>query len=205
MRKKFNQLIALVDDDTRPLVPHEAAPELEILSGEITVPTILISFEAYRDVQFIIEASGDEEVGWLGTVERKRGERYVIGNIFLFRQQVSRGHCEFDQSDIGQFYNEMLKKDPENKALLNSILFWGHLHPGDMTEPSTQDEEQMALFAHNPFFIRGIFTRNGKCVFTFFNYKNNLKVTDCPWKLFLDDRQRRRVVNREIKKKVRIR
>lgn len=200
---KTNELYTgLIEEPVKPLVPHEATPQIEVLGEEVTVPTILLSLEAYSDTHYIAESAGSDEVGWLGTVQKLDGDKYLIGKVFLFNQQVSGAHCEFDQKDIGKFYTDMLK-DPANKSILNSILFWGHLHPGDMTEPSGQDEEQMELFAHNPFFIRGIFTRGGKCVFTFFDYERKVKIVDCPWQLHLVDNERREAIAREIKEKVR--
>ena len=192
----------IVEKPMKPLVPHEAEPRIEVLGEEVPIPTILLSLEAYSDTHYIIESSGNDEVGWLGTVQKLDGNKYLIGKVLLFNQQVSGAHCEFDQKDIGKFYSDMLK-DPANKPTLNSILFWGHLHPGDMTEPSGQDEDQMELFAHNPFFIRGIFTRGGKCVFTFFNYERKVMIYDCPWRLHLADSARREAIIREIKEKVR--
>lgn len=192
-----------VEESVKPLVPHEATSRVEVMGEEVQVPTILLSLEAYTDTHYIMEASGGDEVGWLGTVQKLDGDRYLIGKVFLFHQQVSGAHCEFDQKDIGRFYADMLKQDSANKLVLNSMLFWGHLHPGDMSEPSGQDEDQMELFAHNPFFIRGIFTRGGKCVFDFFDYERKVKIIDCPWLLHLADDNRRKTIADEIKKKVR--
>jgi hypothetical protein len=189
------------EEAIKPLVPHEAEAKIEVMT-EMQIPTILLSLEAYTDTHYIMEAAGNDEVGWLGTVQKLDGDRYLIGKVFLFNQQVSGAHCEFDQGSIGKFYTDMLKQDPANKSVLNSMLFWGHLHPGDMTEPSGQDDEQMELFAHNPFFIRGIFTRGGKCVFDFFDYTQKVKITDCPWLMHLGDDTRRKTIADEIKAKV---
>lgn len=200
---KTTELYAgIIKEPVKPLVPHEAAPQIEVLGKEVKIPTILLSLDAYCNTYYITKASGTDEVGWLGTVQKLEDRRYLIDKVFLFNQQVIGAHCEFDQNDIGKFYNEMLKKDPANKLLLNSILFWGHLHPGEMTEPSSQDEEQMELFAHNPFFIRGIFTRVGKCVFTFFDYQRGIKIIDCPWQLRLEDSERQDAIAREMGEKV---
>ncbi len=191
-----------IKEQVRPLAPHEANSQIEVLGAGVIIPTILLSFRAYSDTHYIIESAGHNEVGWLGTVQKLEEDRYLIDRVFLFNQDVSGAHCEFDQEDIGKFYHEMLK-DPVNKPILSSILFWGHLHPGNMTEPSGQDEEQMELFAHNPFFIRGIFTRPGKCVFTFFDYARGVKITDCPWQLHLEDEERKKAIAGEIREKVR--
>ncbi|MCJ7804866.1 hypothetical protein MUP35_04015 [Patescibacteria group bacterium] len=184
-----------------PPAPRQANPQIEIL-GECPNPTILLSFEAYRDTTLIIQENSSDEVSWLGSVREIQSQKYLIEKIFLFKQKVSGSSCEFDQSDIGKFYTEMLEKDRANRELLSSILFWGHLHPGGMTEPSTQDEDQMKVFSHNPFFIRGIFTRSGKCEFTFFDYVEKIKIVDCNWQLYIEDENRRDEIALEIKEKV---
>lgn len=190
-----------MDDVTMPPMPHEASLKIELF-GEAATPTILLSLEAYRDTTFIIEENGSDEIGWLGSVKKLEGNKYLIEKIFLFHQEVSAAHCEFNQGDIGKFYSEMLKKNPQNKELLSSILFWGHLHPGGMTDPSSQDEEQMEVFSHNPFFIRGIFTKGGRCEFTFFDYAHGIKIVDCPWQMHVEDVDRRKEIALEIKQKV---
>ena len=190
-------------DGIQPLTPHEASPVVERLGVEESVPTILLSLEAYRDTHCIIAASGTDEIGWLGTVRLLGDERYLIERLFLFSQHVSGSHCEFDQTDVGTFWSDMLQADPANKAVLNSIRFWGHLHPGDMTSPSGQDEHQMELFAHNTYFIRGIFTRKGICKFDFFDYKRGVKIVDCPWSLYWGDEKRQQEIDEEVAEKVR--
>ncbi len=196
-----NHGMLLEEEPVKPLFPHEAEPQIQSMV-EVVTPTILLSLEAYTDTHYIMEAAGNDEVGWLGTVNKLDDGHYLIEKVFLFDQQVSGTHCEFDQASIGKFYTDMLQRDTANKKILNSLLFWGHLHPGDMTEPSGQDDDQMELFAHNPFFIRGIFTREGKCVFDFFDYTKNVKITDCPWQMHLGDDKRRKAIAKEIKDKV---
>jgi hypothetical protein len=173
--------------------------------GASEIPTILVSLEAYRDMNYILEESGREEIGWLGSVQETEDGEYLIDNVFLIKQTVSSAHCEFDQNSVSQFYVEMLKTDPANKELLNRILFWGHAHPGSWVGPSLQDEDQMELFAHNKYFIRGIFSRQGNCCFTFFDYERKVKFVDCPWQIQIpvnEDEARRKEISKDIKKKV---
>jgi hypothetical protein len=180
--------------------PHAATPTLETIAD---APTILLSVNAYRETSYIIEACDDNEVGWLGTVKEIKDKTYLIENVFLFEQKVSSYFCEFDQKGLGRFYTKMIKGG--NKSLVSSILFWGHLHPGNMTDPSVQDDDQMDLFAHNTFFIRGIFTRLGKCVFTFFDYKRGLKIIDCPWNFYVEEDEARCLeIQKEMKAMVHV-
>lgn len=188
-------------EPVRPLMPHKAETKVERI-GDSEIPEILVSLEAYQDIQCIMDESGTDEIGWLGTVREVDG-KYLIEKVFIFNQTVSSGSCEFDQDSISKFYMDMLKADPNNKAMLNSILFWGHVHPGGSVTPSQQDEDQMTLFTHNKYFIRGIFSRSGHCVFTFFDYVRKLKIVDCPWQIDIkSDTSRRKEIAKEIKKKV---
>lgn len=188
-----------------PPAPHEADPvfeRIDSLGNSLDPPTILLSLEAYVDTTAIISVAGSEEIGWLGTVKKLPDEHYEIGRVFLFPQEVGHSHTEFDPAGLGKFYTDLLKQDPANREMLSSILFWGHLHPGDMTGASDQDEDQMTAFAHNEFFIRGIFTRGGKCVFTFYDYRRGLKITDCPWQITCGT-ERKAAMAKEVAEKVR--
>jgi hypothetical protein len=191
------------------LVPHKATPSLELIDGEGSsqeMPVIQVTMDAYRDTNYIIQEAGNEEVGWLGTVTWLEDENvFQIDSVFLFHQDVGVAHTEIDPEDLARFYMDMLKANPDNKKLLKRLLFWGHLHPGDMTGPSGQDDEQMKEFAHNAFFIRGIFTRNGKSVYTLYDYERGIKIYDVPWELTYagNSAERRDMIRREIRDKVR--
>ena len=85
------------EESVKPLVPHEATSRVEVMGEEVQVPTILLSLEAYTDTHYIMEASGGDEVGWLGTVQKLDGDKYLIGKVFLFHpalreRELERGH-----------------------------------------------------------------------------------------------------------------
>lgn len=187
------------------LTPHDATPEVEALATP-TTPTIYIGAEAFRDTHFVMDACPDHEVGWLGAVKEVDDGDYLIDRIFLFEQEVSAAHCEMSAEAIGKWFTARLANDPEAKSYLSRIRFWGHLHPGGMDSPSTQDEEQMKVFAHNSYFIRGIFTRQGHCKFSFFDYKQGYRIDDTPWALHMGElfanTARRAEIEAEIKEKV---
>lgn len=190
------------DEKVDTLAPHEVKTEIKWLGkGGPEAPTILLSLAAYADIQHIIETCGPDEIGWMGTVEVLEEGRYLIDKVFLFEQDVSTGHCEFEQSDVGRLYTEVIQKDGAKQA--NKIRFWGHLHPGDFVDASKQDEDQMLIFGQDGYFIRGIFCRQGFCKFTFFDYAHRVKIVDCPWELHVPDDARRAEIAAEIKKKVR--
>ena len=42
----------------------------------------------------------------------------------------------------------------------------------------------MKWFVHNDYFIRGIFGRNGRAEFTFFDYRSGLRWNDVSWSMY---------------------
>jgi len=181
---------------------EEPAVESIIDIADMVVPTILVSLKAYEKMQCIIQECGEEEISWLGTVQALPDNEFLVGDVVLFQQKVTMGSTEFDQEDLGKFYATKLKESPANKEMLGSLLFWGHVHPSDVG-PSIQDEDQMKLFAHNKFFIRGIFNRKNRAKFDFYDYVKGVKIVNCPWKLVMDDKLRAEIA-KEIKAKVKV-
>lgn len=178
--------------------------EVKTVAKNRVAPTILISHEAFRDIKFILESCPEHEIGWLGTVLKLSDEEYLIKDIFIFEQEAGPGHCDLDAKEIGKFCYELIQKDEKNKEIVPTLLFWGHVHPGNFSEPSSQDDNQMTAFSDNPYFIRGIFTREGKWTFTFFDYENKREYHRCVWKLsFYDPKRKEEIVN-QIKEKVKI-
>lgn len=199
----MNILKKIMNTILPPLAPHRASPQFKVLLPH-EAPEILISLEAYRDTTYIIGASGSDEVGWLGNVQKLDENKYLIDRVFLFRQNVSMGHCEFDDNDLIAFSKELLAQGSANKALLTSMKFWGHLHPGDMSAASQQDDDQMRVLSNESYFIRGIFTRTGKAHFTFYDYQRRLEIDDCQWSFHIsDDPARKEEIEKEMKEKVR--
>jgi len=186
------------------ITPHVAETKVESIKEDENLTTkILISLDAYQDINCIITNCGDNEIGWLGTVKVIDGNQFLIEKIFIPYQDTSYGHCEFSKELLGKFYTDMLKKDKENRTLLNSIMFWGHLHPGNDVDPSGQDDDQMEIFSNNKFFIRGIFGREGMAKFDIFNYSTGVKIIDVPWQLYIpEDPKRKEFILKEIKTKV---
>jgi hypothetical protein len=182
-------------------INEEATVESIIDIDDVPVPTILVSTKAYEKMQCIIQECGEDEISWLGTVKPMPDNEFLISDVVLFQQKVSLGSTEFDQGDLGKFYATKLKENPANKEMLGSLLFWGHVHPDDVG-PSIQDNDQMKLFAHNKFFIRGIFNRSNKAKFDFYDYTKSIKIINCPWKLSIEDTKLKESIIKEIKEKV---
>ena len=185
-----------------PSVPHQFETKMESLDKNLANPIIAMTPKTHQHIYTIIKNCGEDEISWLGSVKRD-GNTYLIDNIFLFEQEVSFASTEIDSKGLGRFYADYSKKNgPSSIGLLNRILFWGHVHPND-TQPSFQDDQQMELFAHNKYFIRGIFNRGGRATFDFFDYITKIKILDCPWHIQHEiDPSFENLIKREIKNKV---
>lgn len=171
-----------------PFVPHSFQTVQQSLKRLIE-PKIFITPDAYADMLAIAENSGNDEIGWLGTVAELGGGQYLIDGIHMPAQSVHGATCELTEDGIGELFTELAVTD---FAACERMHFWGHVHPGNSTSPSSQDEEQMSQFAHNDWFVRGIFGRNGRAEFTFFDYKSGVRWNDVPWAIHCPVAEERR-------------
>lgn len=148
--------------------------DIELLET-VESPEILITPEAYNDMRFIIEEGGKEEISWLGSVKQTQNV-YLIDRIFLFLQECDHSSIEISSEDVMKFVSEKLKNGNAcEKGCMTRLRFWGHTHPFGSTKPSHCDEKQMGVFKDNQYFIRGIFSKEEACSFSFFDYKKGLK------------------------------
>jgi hypothetical protein len=166
----------LVGNSVRPFHPHPFETKMVILN-HLETPRILIAPQAYGDMIAIGSWSGSDEVGWMGAVQQIE-HGFLISEIFMVAQKVSGSSTRITEDGLCQ----LIMEKPE---LNEKLLFWGHVHPSNSTSPSGQDEEQMEEFKHNAWFIRGIFGRDGRAEFTFFDYRSGVRFNDCPWQLFV--------------------
>lgn len=163
-----------------PFVPHEFEPK-QVAIGQNSIPKIFITPEAYADQLSIAQQSGSDEIGWLGSVKKIADYRFLIEKIFLIEQVVSGASTKITEDGLADFFTDLAMADPE---LCAKILFWGHVHPSNSTKSSSQDDDQMALFNHNDWFIRGIFGRSGRAEFTLFDYQRGVIWEDIPWQIY---------------------
>ena len=171
-----------------PFVPH-SFQTAQLMLRRLTQPKIFISSEAYADMLAIAENSGSDEIGWLGTVTELDHGGYLIDGVYLPAQAVHGATCELTEDGIGELFTELATT---NFEACERMLFWGHVHPGNSTSPSGQDESQMDQFSHNDWFIRGIFGRQGRAEFTFFDYRNGVRWNDVPWAIYCPVDEHRR-------------
>lgn len=183
----------------KPFVPHEFKTELLV---ECT-PTILISPIAYEKMYHCVDCCG-EEISWLGSVADLGNDMFLIKDIFLIKQEVSMAHTALDEEALAKFAKEILSQ-PDGQELFDSIRFWGHSHVEMDTDPSGQDDEQMEFFkeAQCPYFIRGIFNKEGSAKFDLFYYEKMCSVQDVPWMLYPTiGEEVQKFIKKEIRSKV---
>lgn len=164
-----------------PFVPHEFKTSLSY-RDKPSEPVIQITKDAYNDMVAICKNAGNNEIGWLGTVSILGKDHYLIDSIFLPEQETGGATCEISNED-----EELCEKMTEDETYVDRLRFWGHLHPGNSTSPSGQDDTQLEKFTHNEWFIRGIFGRMGRAEFTFFDFRKGLVWEDVSWKIQTDE------------------
>lgn len=182
--------------------PHDFSPGITLADG---IPQIRVSFEAYKKMWLYVCASGDDEISWLGTVRQEENE-FFIDDVWLVEQRVTSVESEITPAGLHALAKDLLaqKNGEEN---WNRMRFWGHYHPFNNAEPSSQDETQLREFLESghEFFIRGICCRGGQIQFTVYLIQKGLIITDAPWSLDMDlgDEDLRRAVAEEVEQKVR--
>ncbi len=179
--------------------PHDFQTETVLLN--YAVPHIKITQAAYLDMYYIAAASGQEEISWLGTV-KKVGHVYTIEEVILFEQEVEMATTAMTPADIAKVSTDLIIAGEIEKV--NSLKFWGHVHPSNSTSPSGQDESQMDVLSNgNEWFIRGIFGRYGRAEFTFFDWGHGLRFNDVPWELVVpNDESREAEIRDQVTAKV---
>lgn len=179
--------------------PHRFETK-QISLRHVFEPKVLIEPEAFKDMVAIAENSGSDEIGWLGTVSELGCGEYLIDGIYMPGQQVHGATCELTEDGLSELMTELASS---NFDACERMHFWGHVHPGNGTSPSSQDDVQMDSFKHNEWFIRGIFGRNGRAEFTFFDFKNEIRWDDVPWQIYCQvDEARRAKWRTEVQDKV---
>ena len=158
--------------------PHEF--QTELVATDASEPLILLAPDVWSDLYPMAKSVEYNELGMLGTV-RKSGNVFLIDRIFVPKQKVHGATCELTEDGLAELAAEILQEDPD---LMEMLRFWGHFHLVNYTLPSAQDEDQMADFSHNDWFIRGIFGKTGgRAEFAFYDYRRGVHWTDVPWRI----------------------
>ncbi len=156
--------------------PHDANTKVSLIAGGI--PHIFVTPEVKANIEAIIRNSNkSNEIGWIGTVTKLESGDYLIDDVFVPEQNVFPAHCDIEWAGL-------LKIEKEDPTINERLKFWGHLHPGNSTSPSADDDSQMEELAYNSYFIRGIFNRNGKSEMDIFDFEHGIKWKDVPWDVY---------------------
>jgi len=173
-----------------PFVPHGFGQKVELLGA---LPRVLVTRAAYSRMWHFVDIA-DKEVGWLGTAERLPSGDFLIGEVFLLKQEVHATTTEISEDGIAELASELMSSRADGLDVVNKIRFWGHSHVRMGTSPSGQDESQMSLFRENQcdWFIRGILNKAGRMEFTIFMWDVGIKIVDAQWALYepVDERTR---------------
>lgn len=176
------------------LIPHDAKPKARLYNDE---PTLYFTPEAVRTMQAYIEEC-NEEVGWLGMVEKYDDEVYLCTEVHLLHQEVGPATTEITPEGLVKYAEEV------GLERMDSIRLWGHSHVNMGVSPSGQDENQMELFENNgcEWFFRIIANKKGAMSVSFFNYVGNYIVDDIPWDVYYPVSVDLDVIKAEIADKV---
>jgi hypothetical protein len=173
---------------TDPLQPHGFQPEVELLHERL--PRVLITPEAYRNMCLYVEIA-QKEVGWMGTVSRTADGDFLIEDTFLLEQLVHSTETELASEDIGKLTMRLIDSGADGLEKANKLRFWGHSHVRMGTSPSGTDERTMERFGREgmPWYVRGIFNKEGRGEFTVYLYERGMRINDSEWQVW-DPRKR---------------
>jgi len=98
----------------------------------------------------------DNEITGLGLIEIKNNIARVY-DVFLVKQEVSRGSCELDEVGICELVDKLIKEGKNPKHL----RFWWHSHANMGVSWSTTDEDTGKTFGGNTFFLSLVINHKG--------------------------------------------
>ena len=168
----------------RPFMSTGAGREVRLMGKH---PTIVITPEALATMHRYVDRCSTE-VGWLGTAEWRDDSTILIDQVLLFKQKVSGATTRITAEGLHEVAEELLAQGDEGEAVLENLRFWGHSHVAMQCFPSPQDDLQMKDFEENgsPFFVRGIFNKNGEVKFDVYDYTRQIIFVDCRWEVLAD-------------------
>ena len=182
----FRSLIQafFTQDAARPFTSIGSGREVRLIGKH---PVIQIDPEAMVTMHRYVDQCSTE-VGWLGTAEKKQDGTIFIGHVFLFKQSVSGVTTKLSSEGLIEVSQKLLQQGEEGERLIENLRFWGHSHVNMACSPSGQDDLQMDDFKENgaPFFVRGIFNKNGDVRFDVYDFARGIILVDCKWEVLSD-------------------
>lgn len=159
-------------------------PSTSVVIIPSLIPNVIINKEALIKMLLFVDNCQDE-IGWLGIAtksEDKNKNIYYIEDVILFEQDVHSSTTEITPEGLSKF-GEQLLEQPNGIEMWNNIRVWGHSHINMDVLPSTQDNEQMGVFAKSghDWFIRIIANKQGKLKVDLYDYIQGIAYLDVPW------------------------
>jgi len=132
---------------------------------------VWLTKEAHRKILALVMGFEDE-VGWHGTVSRSKKREFVIGDIFVYPQEVTGSTVTTDQS----LYNKWLYElDDET---FNSVRMQGHSHVNMRVFPSGIDnkhrEQILEQLESDMFYIFMIWNKSLDVHTLIYDMQNNI-------------------------------
>lgn len=148
----------------------------------IKVPSVIFSSDSIMKMRVYTEQV-DDEVGWLGTVQ-KIGINYYVQDVFLFEQEVHSTTTEITPEGLSTFAEELLATEG-GVDKWNSMKLWGHSHVNMAVFASGQDDKQIKELKKNTdFFLRVIANKKGDIKVDI--YDNEITVQNADFTIALD-------------------
>ena len=159
------------------------SPTVSLLGA---IPRVFETPLAYQKRQLYLKLA-PMEVAWFGFV-RPLGQDFLIEDIFIFEQFVSAESTKGVAEAMQRMAESFLAEGPAGLKKLEMLRFWGHSHVDFEVEPSPRDESMTAQIVGQkklPWFIRGIFNKQGAANYTVFLRDRGILIQEAHWGIHL--------------------
>lgn len=133
-------------------------------------PSVYYTPTAWHKIWAAVQVA-QQEVGWLGLVDKLDDTTYLVTDIFVPRQEVSPATTDIEPDAVAELVEHLITigEDP------SKLRYWGHSHVLMNVTPSMTDEEQVEEYLEDvDWFIRGIYNKRGQAKVDVYDVKNNL-------------------------------
>ena len=119
------------------------------------IPDVYYTADVKTTIDYLV-ASTDDEVGWFGLVDELVTGDYLVTEILIPDQTVSRATVDIDADAVTKLVMELMDRgvDP------GKLRYHGHSHVKMQVQPSGTDQEHLEEYMENcDWFIRGIYNK----------------------------------------------
>lgn len=176
----------ILDKNPKSVSLKQGSNELDVIIRD-EPPTMFITRDALRDLQYIIEILGIEG-GALGTM-RRVGKDLIVEHFLMMPQKARDTQVVFDfEGEKGSKWGlDLYKNDPElyNASMYNGV--WFHSHVDMAAFPSAQDDKQMEEFCNELGWTEGlriIGNKAGDLKVDYYNFEEGFEYHNIPWDIY---------------------